>query len=118
MFTSTNSPASSTLSASSGEPDYPTHGLPLWYSDPSFSPIQVRSEAWSPLPPPSAQPEPEACSPFQPAQVVPYNGITETPLSAQHEPEDWSPPSAQPEQDMDDIKLPPHVLEHMDNSQL
>jgi hypothetical protein len=25
---------------------------------------------------------------------------------------------AQPEQDMDDIKLPPHVLEHLDNSQL
>jgi len=91
MFTSINSPASSTLSASSGEPDYPTHGLPLWDLYSSFSPLQVRGEAWSP---------------FQPAQVVPYNWITET------------PPSAQPEQDMDDIKLPPHVLEHLDNSQL
>ena len=117
MFTSINSPASSTLSVSSGEPDYPTHGLPLWDRYPSFSPLQVRGEAWSP-PLPSAQPEPEAWSPFQPAQMVPYNWITETPPSAQPEPEDWSPPSAQPEQDMDDIKLPPHVLEHLDNSQL
>lgn len=25
---------------------------------------------------------------------------------------------AQPDKDMDDIKLPPHVLEHLDNSQL
>lgn len=115
MFTCTNSPASSTLSASSGEPDYPTHGLPLWDRYPSFSPLQVRGEPWSPS---SAQPESEPWSPFQPAQVVPYNGITETPLSARSEPEDWSPPSAQPEQDTDDVKFPPHVLEHMDNTQL
>jgi hypothetical protein len=75
MFTSIHSPASSTLSVSSGEPDYPTHGLPLWDRYPSFSPLQVRGKA-------------------------------------------WSPPSSQPEQDMDDIKLPPHVIEHLDNSQL
>jgi hypothetical protein len=119
MFTSINSSASSTLSVSSGEPYYPAHGLPLWDRYPYFSPLQVRGEAWLPPPLfPSAQPEPEGWSPFQPAQIVPYNWITETPPSAQPDPEDWSPPLPQPEQDMDDIKLPPHVLEHLDNSQV
>jgi len=83
------------------ETGYIPHGLPLCV--PCFSPLQGTSEAWSP---------------FQPAQVVPYNLITETPPSDQPEPEVWSPSPAQPEQDMDDYKFPPQVLEHLDNSQI
>jgi len=91
MFTYINSPASSpTLSASSGEPDYPTHGLPLWGRYPSFTPLQDTPGAWSPL---------------QAAQVVPDTWITKTP----------SPASS--EQYTDDCKYPPYVLEQMDNSQ-
>lgn len=78
------------------------HGLPLYNREPCFSPLQETHETRS----------------SYPDQVVPDTWITETPPSAQPEPEAWSPPSAQPGQDMDDIKLPPHVLEHLDNSQL
>lgn len=91
MFSFTHSPASSpTLSASSGKPDYPTHGLPLLDGYPSFSPFQGTSEA---------------SSSYQ-AQFVPETWIPETPSSAQ------------PEQHRSDYKLPPHVLEHLDNTQL
>jgi hypothetical protein len=92
----------------SEEPDYPTHGLPLCDPYPSFSPLQGTSEAWS-----SYQ-----------DQVVPEFSIPDTSPSvqqAQFVPETWipeTPPSAQPEQYMTDYKLPPNILEHMDNSQL
>src|SRR4051812_27045219 len=99
---------SPTLYASSEEPDYPTHGLPLCDPYPSFSPLQATSEAWSSY---QDQVVPEFCIPdtspsVQQAQFVPETWIPET------------PPSAQPEQHMTDYKLPPHVLEHLDNTQL
>jgi hypothetical protein len=97
---------SPTLYAYSEEPDYPTHGLPLCDPYPSFSPLQGTSEAWSSY---KDQVVPEFCIPYTSPSVQ----------QAQFVPETWTPETpAQPEQHMTDYKLPPHVLEHLDNTQL
>jgi len=98
MFTSINSRACPpTLYGSSEEPGYIMHGLPLQYTHEEY--------------------------PSQQAQVVHRYGIHDTSpevQQAQFRPEAWMPrmiPSDRPEQDMDDCKYPPHILERMGNYQ-